>query len=186
MSATATVAATTLELATYIHGEMTFNAVSATAAAIRRDLSKAWTYKDGVEKWVAQVNYKRPWDHKPYIVATYGKWAEDLTVSRRYPFDTWSNIHYGYVGRAVGFSAWTLRAGAGLAQWKAGSPDGYLKRRLETLGDADVFGALDHPEDQVAIMIGAILFDAKGGAVTVADILAAIRAVPDKLGAKPL
>lgn len=184
MSATATITATTQQLATYIHGEMTFNAVSAAATAIRRDLADVRTYKDGVAKWVAQVNYKRPWDHKPHIVATYGKWAEDLAVSRLYPFDTWSNIHYGYVGRAVGFSAWTLRAGAGLAQLNAGSPDGYLKRRLDKLGDADVFGALDHPEDQAAIMIGADLFDAKGGAVTVADILAAIRAVPEKLGAK--
>lgn len=202
MSATTTAAVTTDVLATYIHGEMTFNAVSSTAAAIRRDITRPDTYWTGIQTWIAMVGYGKPWDHKPYILKTYGAWSADATAARRFPHDTWSNIHYGYVGRAVGFASWTLRAGAGGAQFKNDADKAkqayaaraartlmdpnYWSRRMDKVGDADALGALDHPEDQVAIMIGADLFDAKGATVTAAHILAAIRAVPGKLGTKPL
>jgi hypothetical protein len=39
-----------------------------------------------------------------------------LYGSTPYYYDVWSNVHYGYVGRAAGFSTSTLRDGAGLEQ----------------------------------------------------------------------
>ena len=67
-------------------------------------------------------------------------------------YDLWSNIHYGFIGKAVGFTEWELTAGAGAVQlkdnnrsWGAWASQ-YLKNRIKELGDADFFVAFD---DQV-------------------------------------
>ncbi|HHH10921.1 MAG TPA: hypothetical protein ENK23_02455 [Sorangium sp.] len=63
----------------------------------------------------------RPWDHKlhfsrkkmgkttPGAWHTWGHWE--------YFRDPWSNMHFGYIGRAAGFSRTELVGGASLAQW---------------------------------------------------------------------
>ena len=53
-------------------------------------------------------------------------------------YDIWSKIHFGYIGKAIGFEEWILKRGADIAQ-------------------RDIFG--DDPKDVVAIEIGFQLYD---------------------------
>lgn len=71
--------------------------------------------------WAAQVGPGRAWDHKPMIKAMLEQQGKFRGGWQRYAqydyfYDIWSNIHYGYVGTAVGFSSDELLGGAGLAQ----------------------------------------------------------------------
>ncbi|MFB7225564.1 polymorphic toxin type 44 domain-containing protein [Streptomyces sp. NPDC056227] len=60
------------------------------------------------------------WDHKPILREKYGlslEYEEDLHL--KIPgkdatlfYDAWSNIHYGFLGRAAGFTGKQLHAGA--------------------------------------------------------------------------
>ena len=77
-----------------------------------------------------------PWDHKPQLQRMFQlddphqcAWRPSAAFDRRcdfhfpiegdgeheYYYDIWSNIHYGYVGRAAGFSALELQLGHRLA-----------------------------------------------------------------------
>jgi hypothetical protein len=181
----------------YIHGEMTTNVMSGDALAIRDwldiqfwetlipgkitlDIAKAY------KKWYDLVKTGGPWDHKSHIKKTYGDWTLDDPNSRLYFFDIWSNIHYGYIGKACGFPEWDLLAGAGIAQWKAGTvPDGYWERRLKKIGDADVFSAFDDPADQEAIKVGFELWDNRKTTLTTTHILDAVRLRNASLTTKP-
>lgn len=181
----------------YIHAEMIRNPNTPAGLSIKRNLSVSpWQYLvpgtiivdhlQAYYEWYEQVNYGAPWDHKPHIKKTYGEYSEDKQNHILYAWDIWSNIHFGYVGVAVGFDEGTLLDGAGAAQWMGGNvPDGYWKRRMETIGDADVFRALDDPRDQEAIRIGVRLFREKGAAMTVDDLKAAVRLRHAQLGCEP-
>jgi len=122
--------------------------------------------------WRSMVGNRRPWDHKQVVKDTFGEWSSDAVSRRSYKFDIWSNLHYGYIGLSVGFSRWVLKAGAGLAQLKAGtSPPGYWKRRLDSIGDADVLAAFDDPDDQAAIVLGMDLWDAQERKLTLTQLV---------------
>lgn len=190
-------------LAEYIQAEMQNNANGPHTAAMRR-LTSSWHPYDsgqslryfGILTWPAsKIDWGRAkipnlspaesarlaqWDHKPTIIDQYGKWAYDPATNTSYCYDVWSNIHFGYIGSAAGFSGWTLRNGAGLGQLIAGTSDAgfieYWKRRFETVGDADMFAAFDDPKDQEALNIGIDLWNKHGKNVTQDDILDAMRA----------
>jgi hypothetical protein len=72
--------------------------------------------------WAMKVRQNGEWDHKPKIAARFhprvpgGLQHWHLYGSTVYFYEVWSNIHYGYVGRAAGFSQSTLLDGAGLEQ----------------------------------------------------------------------
>lgn len=78
--------------------------------------------------WAWLVRPNGVWDHKQYFQQGGEKYDEfNSTGVSAYPwhhkyrgyeyyYDIWSNIHYGYVGRYVGFSEGALLDGAGLAQ----------------------------------------------------------------------
>lgn len=171
----------------YIHGEMTTNVMCGDALAIRDwleiqfwetlvpgkvpyDIARAY------KRWYDLVKTGGIWDHKKHIKTTYGDWTLDTPNSRLYFFDIWSNIHYGYIGKACGFAEWDLLAGAGVAQLKAGTmPEGYWERRFKKLGDADVFAAMDDPNDQEAIKVGFELWNNHKTVMTQAHILNAVR-----------
>ena len=56
------------------------------------------------------------WDHKPKIAK---KWGERNRLGNReivYYYDIWSNIHYGFIGKKIGFSDKTLLREADRAQ----------------------------------------------------------------------
>lgn len=180
----------------YIHGEMTRNASGSQVKRLKELDSWGidWSHPvPGMRKmeryvlWYELVKTGGPWDHKPKILQRFGEWTCDKPAETNYRFDIWSNIHYGYVGLAAGFSEWDLLSGAGVAQLKQGLknvPDGYLKRRFERLGDADVFSALDDPADQAAIKLGFDLWKKHGANVSAGDILQAVRAASSGLATR--
>jgi len=104
-------------------------------------------------QWAILVRTDGPWDHKKQfregkvkvegtsigVWHTWGAWE--------YFYDPWSNIHFGYVGRACGFSKQTLIDGAEMEQ---------------SIQDTFKGGSGKDPEqDKIAISIGCELFDRK-------------------------
>lgn len=108
--------------------------------------------------WYEQVKTNGPWDHKPKIKQRKDLWSSTgsnewhIYGETAYNFDCWSNMHYGYVGSAVGFDPSTLLDGAGAAQamsdwkspglWPKGSGPSVLPRRF------------DRAEDRITIALG--------------------------------
>jgi len=128
-----------LDAIAYIHGEMIANIKSSAFQQIHDDLAGAngrggwlifqanigsWNFFDAATrkntsammKWKEMVGYDQPWDHKEQLKKAFGDWSLDGKRGMLYHYDIWSNIHYGYVGRAAGFPDWVLLAGAGYAQ----------------------------------------------------------------------
>ncbi|WP_293267502.1 polymorphic toxin type 44 domain-containing protein [Neptunomonas sp.] len=164
------------DLAFYMASEMKRNARSVIAQNIKQHNTSVFDTYQALTKWKSMVGNRRPWDHKNHIKNTYGEWSLDSLSGAQFNYDIWSNLHYGYVGRGVGFSAWTLKAGAGYAQWAAGTnPDGYWQRRAEKLGDADVIAAFDDPNDQTAITLGIQLWDSYKSNIDARIIAALLR-----------
>ncbi len=134
------------------------------------------------------------WDHKPVLypreraqpspvpeIPKTGGWS--TVGSRLYYFDIWSNIHYGYVGRASGFSQPELTGGAGLEQigsnWVRGLPS------HRSPGADNWLASWDDPSDNAAIQIGIRLWEQYGLAVRPADIYLAVLEEP-RLTTRPL
>lgn len=113
------------------------------------------------ELWIGQVNTKKPWDHKLKIREKFkhvavqrplpppsNTWSETYYHKYKeydYYLDIWSNIHYGYVGRSVGFTANELLTGSNIAQYVSDAV------RLEINGDT--------MDDKTAIKIGIGLYE---------------------------
>lgn len=75
-----------------------------------------------------------------------------------YFYDIWSNIHYGYVGRYIGFSEDSLLDGAGLAQY--GSDLAELKwpeNRSDTNGSG--LRRFDDDTDYLSVRLGISMFE---------------------------
>jgi hypothetical protein len=115
--------------------------------------------------WGINVGPGQTWDHKTRINNMFG--AEQKVFGVTYSSDTWSNIHYGYVGRDVGFSAAELAWGAGIAQL---GHEIYKVFRNDPVRDTNYFGNLfagrlarfEDPADQAAIRLGVELWDIQG------------------------
>jgi len=139
------------------------------------------------------------WDHKPILTGEGSPvpeiieerpekpWGYSTVGSRLYYFDIWSNIHYGYVGRASGFSQPELTGGAGIEQIGSDFWSGITPQRSP---DADNWAASwDNPSDNAAIQIGIRLWDQYGLAVKPDDIyltvVEASRLVTQPLGGAP-
>ena len=173
----------------FIHKRMLENLKSETVSYIRNKF-EFWQWENflipfkyeadmiqAYYQWYIKVKNGADWDYKEDITEEFGSWACDKNNKIIYNFDIWSNIHYGYIGLATGFPKWDLLAGAGVAQARANTvPDGYWKRRLEVLGDADFLAAFDDPKDQEAIKIGFNLWEEDAENIKQNDILAKIRA----------
>lgn len=113
-------------------------------------------------EWTERVGQNRPWDHKPKI--KYGEIGGHWHKQGEYDYfyDIWSNVHYGYVGVAAGFSESLLLDGAGLEQIVSDSAamasfkkDARGPRR--TAG-VDGLRAWDDEPDRISITIGINLF----------------------------
>lgn len=111
--------------------------------------SKARAYA----RWGMQVRQNGPWDHKPPIGQNFP--ALRPYHGRTYYYDIWSNIHYGYVGRACGFTGGELLDGAGLEQ--IGST---LLRGSWPTEEVGIKGMrrFDDPSDRRSIQIGIDLY----------------------------
>jgi len=132
--------------------------------------------------WAERVGQNRPWDHKPEIARNFGgAWQKQGRYD--YFYDIWSNIHYGYVGRAGGLTESVLLDGAGLEQVASDSIR-KLQKWSERGGPrrtADVEGlrAWDDIADRVSIGIGVKLYEKlPDGGVTAKILMDEILAVP--------
>lgn len=126
--------------------------------------------------WAGLVRQDGDWDHKPKIAARFH--PRDPTAQHwhlygttLYYYEVWSNIHYGYVGKGVGFSDSVLLDGAGLEQ--IGST---LLRFSAPQSDPSVSGLRrwDDPHDRAAIEIGIRMFNNHPTNVTTQIVLNAV------------
>ena len=154
--------------------------------------------------WTSMVKAHAPWDHKKYIRQNFGEWCLDEIMMVKYRYDMWSNIHYGYVGLAVGFDLGVLKSGAGLAQAWDNKPTLSDVASFLTLSELKAFWgsvslasakqrwkaasfslpSFDDPKDQAAIDVGGRLWSDFGAAMSVNDLIDACRARADELSSR--
>lgn len=112
--------------------------------------------------WAYLVRQNGPWDHKPIIARLFtpavdtGEQHYHRYHDYVYFYDVWSNIHYGYVGRACGFSESELLGGAGLEQVGSDLLRGERPKFRDGTGWLRRF---DSMEDRVAVELGISLHD---------------------------
>jgi uncharacterized Zn-binding protein involved in type VI secretion len=141
--------------------------------------------------WTERVGQNRPWDHKPIIRKTIGGvWHKQGKYE--YFYDIWSNVHYGYVGRAGGLSESVLLDGAGGEQIisdalrKAQEVATKPKEQWELPGpnrsaNVDCLRAWDDAPDRISISIGVNLYrQHPNGGITAKMIMDQVLAVPPK------
>lgn len=117
--------------------------------------------------WIKMVKSHGPWDFKnhapPKGIKSSKTWEYDAVSKLFYRNDLWGNVHYGFVGRAVGFSRQMLRQGAGGAQLVSDLTHG----RFSNIGDSivrlisnyDGFASYDPPGDTRSVELGVELYD---------------------------
>ncbi|MGW8464607.1 polymorphic toxin type 44 domain-containing protein [Pseudomonas sp. CLCA07] len=131
--------------------------------------------------WTERVGQDRPWDHKPKIHKKFGGYYHKQG-KYDYFYDIWSNIHYGYVGRAGGLSESVLSDGAGVEQFASDSIrkafDWEKRRGPHATEGVDGLKAYDDAPDRVSISIGIKLFaEHPNGGVTAQMIMEKVLAV---------
>ncbi|WP_219093126.1 polymorphic toxin type 44 domain-containing protein [Pseudomonas sp. UMAB-40] len=132
--------------------------------------------------WTERVGQNRPWDHKVTIGQQFGgTWQKQGQLD--YFYDIWSNIHYGYIGRAGGLSESVLLDGAGLEQIASDSIRKVQKwdERKGPHRSADIEGirAWDDIGDRVSISIGVELYKQHpNGGITVKMLMDEVLALP--------
>lgn len=157
------------EIVAWMAGQVRTNTVSPQAQEIRSFLSPdcyrgnpdaaAGCLATGLLKWRSLVCTGCVWDHKPVIASFWDdrdKYFADVLpgTSLKIYYDVWSNIHYGYVGAAVGIDRDTLITGSHVS---------------EGAGHTDA-------GDDLSINIGVDLYNAHGATgLTAARLDAAVR-----------
>lgn len=139
--------------------------------------------------WAERVGPGRPWDHKPRIATLMKRqglfnkgWHK--YAQYEYFYDIWSNIHYGYVGLAIGFTAAELINGAGLAQ--IGDDAVHLRRGQHHAENGPWPASADDVQDHTSIQLGIDMYQVKKPqALTVDFILQQISAVQMPWGLPP-
>ena len=137
--------------------------------------------------WTEKVAENREWDHKPYILKTFN--FKNLKEPQKrhklgdfnYYHDIWSNIHYGYIGTAAGFTESELLDGAGLEQM--GSNFFHSNQQKKT---AKGLRGFDDPSDRASISIGIELYKKDPNNIKLSDLLEIIRNAGDKLNRKQI
>ncbi|VAW84796.1 hypothetical protein MNBD_GAMMA18-240 [hydrothermal vent metagenome] len=132
--------------------------------------------------WSKKVMQNAIWDHKPIISRRFnprnptGAQHWHLKGNTLYYYDVWSNVHYGYVGTAAGFSESVLLDGAGLEQ--IGST---LLRGALPSSDPSVQGlrAWDDPQDRAGIEIGIQLYHLYPSGLSIQVLLNSILTDPN-------
>lgn len=133
----------------YMYEEMKNNAQSQVVSQIKNNnylasnsgpsLFGGGAKSQALKDWFDKVNDNQDWDHKPKLASLLGLYGENSRKDfwpwekdddfafpiwgdseDEYFYDIWSNIHYGYVGKAAGFTDSELQSGAAL--------NDYLKR----------------------------------------------------------
>ena len=133
--------------------------------------------------WSSQVAPRGPWDYKnhryPRGIRDSNFWIYDPVSMLFYRRDFWGNVHYGFVGRAIGFARQTLRQGGGAAQLAADT----LRFRTDQIYDGfgrlvddfDGFASFEPPDDLRSVEFGIDLYDQFGTNMNFFDFLKSIR-----------
>ncbi|CAM5385528.1 hypothetical protein GCM10010343_46140 [Streptomyces avidinii] len=161
----------------WIFDEMKRNAKSDTVGQMRSLLNKPEWYEFGrnygsdinaaLTMWGVKVAPGQDWDHKPQLQERYDLQTLDdyyfkqPGTNREVFYDIYSNVHYGYVGRAAGIDADTLIKGASLG---------------ETLLTGD-----DDQGDQITMRIGIDLYDKYGDNLTEEQLRQGINDAMDQM-----
>lgn len=146
---------------------------------------------EALRLWTSKVQGGADWDHKrkiarrfhPRVAGPEPSQVWHLYGLTLYFYDVWSNIHYGYVGRAAGFSAETLLTGASLEQLRQNLSDFRLPTRQP---DTPTLQSFDDPRDRKAIQIGIDLYQQDPRSVTDTDVLRAVLNATKALRTKPM
>jgi len=136
--------------------------------------------------WADIVGPGQPWDHKPVLQKMLKDvWNSGWHKSGAYEYfyDIWSNIHYGYVGVAVGFTPDELINGAGIAQALHDTLGALARRRMPTMQNHPENGnwpaSADDRPDHISIQLECDLYtDVKPHALTPDILLGTVEAVP--------
>ena len=101
------------------------------------------------EKFTDLVKAGARWDHKGRLLEEVGENIRlcGLLDCRWYRYDVIANIHFGYIGRAAGFTGLELHVGTGQAQSK------------DTPGTGVWYALGDDPLDYNAVQMGIDLFN---------------------------
>ena len=119
--------------------------------------------------WTRLVMQDSDWDHKPVIGSCFhprARYTQEYHgyANRRYYYDIWSNIHYGYIGAAAGFNQRFLLDGAGLEQ--IGSDVSRLSwPKRKTKHPTGLLRDFDDSDDRVSIQLGIQLFKKYPGGI---------------------
>lgn len=144
--------------------------------------------------WTERVGQYRDWDHKPKIHKKFGGYYHKQG-EYEYFYDIWSNIHYGYVGRAGGLSESVLADGAGFEQIVSDSvgaltditkPQERRKHRGPPRAEnVEGLRAWDDDPDRISVGIGIELFNQHpNGGITAKMVMDEVLSVaPQEWGA---
>lgn len=127
--------------------------------------------------WTQLVGQNGPWDHKPIIARIFTPAVESGEQHWHryhgyvYFYDVWSNVHYGYVGRACGFSESELLDGAGLEQIGSDLARLRLPKLKSGTGGLRRF---DGRSDRVAVELGIHLYSLPGASLNAHQMILSI------------
>ncbi|MEU8525465.1 DNRLRE domain-containing protein [Streptomyces sp. NPDC048629] len=170
----------------YIYNEMMFNQTTPRFDKLQDLVSKFESaFKRGEDfkgrslqftalgLWGASVASGSIWDHKPKLRSKFGlsgENADDLYFKipgsdAELFYDVWSNIHYGFIGRAAGFTGGALHAGA----------------------EADFGGAVGRtdPGDVLTVQAGIDMYDKYGADMTFQEFQTGVQGVIGQLSEYP-
>ena len=141
------------------------------SSPLARDLNEYYPCAGAWWGWYNLVKGGAILDFKPDISRPPGPGENILLAGEWCSYDVPANIHYGYVGRAIGFRAEYLLEFAGLAQFKTHAIEPFLSTFLETTSLPESWESIrwenigppgtffDEPADVTAIIIGMYLYD---------------------------
>lgn len=136
--------------------------------------------------WTEKVRAGGNWDHKPkissrfkYRVLSHQTQERHILGDYTYYYDIWSNIHYGYVGAAAGFSESELLDGAGAEQVVSTLLGGDLPKK-----NGKGLRGWDDESDRVSVRIGIELYNKNPSNVTAIDVLEKIKKAGNELDRK--
>jgi hypothetical protein len=132
------------------------------------------TYAGKLDLWKSLVDDKKDWDHKPELKRRYQNIYPNTDLFIKFPddseyeyfYDIWSNIHYGFVGKAIGISSHDLQL-------------------FSQLNDATKWNFGDGP-DYNAVALGMMLWDKYGNSLTIDYFKAELLANKSELSRKKL
>ncbi len=134
-------------VAQYICEEMNWNKKDRRVLFFANEMAFPKPRPDVAVRFAWLFRPKGEWDHKPKISPVWGAWNRLGDSERKYYYDIWSNIHFGYIGHASGLRLDALLRGANIAQWCTDfSPDPERDKAYIRLG-YDMY----HPERAISV-----------------------------------